>query len=97
MKPTDEQIKAEIKALEELRPRVRHHTIFGGDNRAAIDVQIRVLKGEIDDFDIDDLFDEEELTEHERDSAWEAANWMEGEGETDTLSENWQPLAKGNL
>jgi hypothetical protein len=40
---TDEQIKAEIAALHELKPKLPRISGFGDDNHAAIDAQIAVL------------------------------------------------------
>lgn len=92
MTPTQEQIDAEIKKLEELKPRVRQFTTFHDDNRAAIEIQLQALRDEIGEEELYDLLEEEDITQHEYDAATEAFNWLKGVGESETLSEEWQPL-----
>ena len=56
--PTPEAITAEIAALQAIKPRVLHYTLFGDDNHVAIDVQIEFLmdpdpEEAINDYDIE--------------------------------------------
>jgi len=92
-KPTANQISSEMKALREMKPRVRKETAFGEDNHAAIEAQIQVLGGALDLDDMDEKLDDDEWTQYAFDSAREALEWMEGDEEI-SPSENWAPLAK---
>jgi len=92
-RPTREEIDAEIEALEALKPRIPARTFFGDDNHAAIDAQIAVLRGEVDE---DETFDNEESgewSEHTGTSARDACSWMDGDSET-SPSEDWATIAK---
>lgn len=93
MKPTREQIDAEITALKEIKPRVRHHSAFGDDNHELIDVQVRVLERNMSEDAIwehwDGPNDDEMLC-----IAQEARGWLDGEHEDGSLVEGWQPLAR---
>lgn len=86
------EIDTEIKALEEMKPRVRRTTYFGDDNHAAIEAQLEVLRGNVDEDEIQDKFDDGEWTEHERDNAQQAVDWMEEYTDEGSPSENWQEL-----
>ena len=46
-KPTKAQIEKEIKELTEIKPKVRHFSMFGDDNHKCIEVQIEVLKNNL--------------------------------------------------
>ena len=59
--PTPEQIKNEIKALEEMQPKVKRFSSFGDDNHEAIDAQLDVLKNDLTDDEIG--LDAEKLSE----------------------------------
>jgi hypothetical protein len=90
---TPDEVKAEIAKLREMKPTVRHHTAFGGDNWAAIDAQIKVLEEGMDADKIWDEWPDDERDMHERDSALEALAWKDGEEtEDETPSAGWQSL-----
>ena len=74
MQPTPEEVQAEIKKLKEMKPKVRHHTGFGDDNWAAIEVQIRVLEQLLD---ADDIYDRWDMDDHLLESAMYARDWLD--------------------
>lgn len=92
---TNEEIEAEIKALTEIKPRVRRETAFGEDNHVAIDAQIRVLRDEMTEEDVIQAHEEinEWETEHAYEAARDAAQWLAGKLE-ESLSESWAAIAK---
>lgn len=92
MKPTKEQIKQEIEKLKELAPVIRQTSMFGNDNRAQIDVQICVLETLQDDADIYNKYDHAGIDEEILESALVARQWLNGEHEVNTLSEDWEVL-----
>lgn len=53
---TPEEIHAEIAELTRLRPLIPPHTLFGDDNLAYIDAEIRALKEEMNESDVMDAF-----------------------------------------
>jgi hypothetical protein len=92
---TLEQISAQIAALQKIKPRVRHYSLFGADHHAAIDAQIQVLEGRMDN---DEIYDEKEKAQWP-DSVLEAAldarRWLDGEYEDATdLVASWKELAR---
>lgn len=90
--PTDKQIEAEIKKLQEMKPRVPHHTAFGDDNHEAIDAQLVVLRERLDEDAVLAKQDDGEWNEHTSSIARDAANWLNGD-EKDAPSVGW-PLIK---
>ncbi len=56
-RPTEKQIDAEVAALKALRPFVVPQSMFGDDNLASLDMQVRVLEQRMDERDIDDQFE----------------------------------------
>ena len=97
---TASEIRDEVKALTEIKPKVRRYTVFGDDNRAAIGRQIEALVDEWTDNDVRDLQDD--LTEYEFQSAREAIAWVydvyeeyEKDGEiVDRPSLSWKSLVQ---
>jgi hypothetical protein len=87
--PTEEEIAAEIKALTDLKPKIRPTSAFGESNTAAISAQIEVLKNLWDVCEVEDHYDG---NDYALGSATEAAEWLEGESESATLTENWRGL-----
>jgi hypothetical protein len=101
--PTPAEIEAEIKKLTNLAPRIKQFSIFGENNRHKIDAQIFVLKESLTE---DDIYEKQRLAKEEGlndeefpwddedliSNALEAANWLEGNYETMTLAEAWEPL-----
>ena len=88
--PTKDQIQAEVQALKEMQPSVRHYTAFGDDNWGAIDAQISTLVERLDEDEVYDRWEGEE-TESELDNALYALRWLEGE-EAEAPSVGWAPL-----
>ncbi len=81
-------IAAEVAALEAIKPRVRCRTMFGDDNRAAIEAQILVLQSEdpagaANDFELE--------SDHEFQAAYEALTWL-NEDDVASLAESWAEL-----
>jgi hypothetical protein len=99
MKPTPQEIKAEIEKLREIKPTIPRESKFGDNYHDAIDAQIEVLeKGvsaeAIGDRADDARTDEEALwTEDVRDAALDAAEWREGDSDFVSLADNWKDLA----
>ena len=91
---TQEEINIEVKKLEEMKPNVRHFTIFGDDNHEAIDAQLDALKNDIEEDTTYDWQDDEEFSEHACEAARQAVQWRDGE-ESEPPSESWAPLVKG--
>lgn len=86
---TIEEVQQEIKKLEEIKPKVRRLTAFGDDNHKAIEVQIDVLKGTLDE---NGIYEEYEDDDHLRDNGLEALAWMKGESEIESLAREWATL-----
>lgn len=97
MKPTIEQIQNEIEQLKELKPKIRHYSAFGDDNRASVQAQIDVLERGMDEDGIYNRWDEGERDMNIRDAALGALQWMTN-GETDDgetgLAEGWKGLVQ---
>lgn len=93
MKPTQEQIQAEIEKLQEMKPKVRQHTAFGEDNHAAIEVQIRVLEQNLDEWVIFDQWDM--IDDYLCANALYAREWLDGGGEPMSGPNMWGSLVRG--
>ena len=91
-KPTKKQIEKEIKKLKDLLPNIRAYSMFGTDNRTQLSAQIDVLEGGLDNAAIFDHFDHTGIDEEVLDAALAARQWLDGMGETKTLSEDWAAL-----
>lgn len=83
---TAEEIKKEIKKLEEMKPRVARFSAFGDDHHAAIDAQISVLEEEMSEGRVWDFWPDPETNTH--DAAMRAMRWMREE----SPSEGWPEL-----
>ena len=99
--PTDKQIQAEIKKLEELRPKICRYTAFGDDNWNGLDAQLQVLREDLSESDIDEMHDEAVELEDDcmpfyKEDAYsqarEAALWLTGESEYGAPSNGWKGL-----
>jgi hypothetical protein len=94
-KKTAVQVKAEIKALEAIKPKVPHHSGFGDDNYAKIDAEVAVLREDLDEDAIYSRYEGEDPDAEpppELDCALHARRWMDGE-EDEGLAEGWKPAA----
>lgn len=83
---TQEQIDEQIRLLKEARPKVVPYSMFGNDNLAMLDAQVRVLEKDMDEDDIWDRWDRDEEDMDIRSNAEEALNWRDETG--DALNEN---------
>ena len=99
---TQREIQDEIAALKEVKPFVPRFTFFNDDNWAAIDVQIDALSDEWELYYVDYLYDNGDLTDHDRDNAYSAIDWMNGDFDgyenddgdlIDSPSASWRELA----
>lgn len=90
---TQEEITAEIAALNSLRERVPTHTLFGEDNQARIDAQIEVLQDEMDDDEIYDRWADvgEDPNETILSDALDALDWLNGDAPAP--SADWADIA----
>jgi hypothetical protein len=99
MKPTQEEISAEIARLKEMKPKVRRKTAFGDDNWEKIDAQIKVLEEGMDEDAIYDEWSDPDDPEKNIEiihDACEAREWLEGEDTPPELpSKGWEHLVKG--
>ena len=85
MNRTPEEIAAEAEHLKALKPKVPAKTMFGDDNHAKIDAQIRVLEEDMTEAQIwDNSFPEDD---ERLDGIFTAADLVaEGEFDTETVS-----------
>ena len=98
-KRTDKQIVTEISKLEQMKPRVRPRSGFGDSHHDAIDAQIEVLKGRLDNDAIYDRYwgdpeSGDEMPEDVLIAALDAMGWMDGGSYGDGVkpSESWKEL-----
>jgi hypothetical protein len=92
---TPKEVADEIKALENVKQRVRPRTYFGDDNLSAIEAQIDVLSEGMDNDEIFDKEDDGEWSCYQRESAEQALEWLEGADLEDgsTPSKQWESIA----
>jgi len=95
---SDQEIAAEITALEAVKPLVPAMSTFGDDNIAAIDASIDVLKTrnlDTDRFLETNCDDEGEFDEpgHVSQAAYEVVQWLTGERDTKASTE-WRAIAE---
>jgi hypothetical protein len=91
---TEEQIAAEVSALEAVKPKLREFTAFGDNNHAAVDAQLAVLRQRMDHDDVYDAYGDEESEDFDQytlDAALNAHDWMVGTLAADegSPSEDW--------
>lgn len=84
-----EEIEKQIELLKAVRPNVLPKSIFGDDNLAALDAQVRVLQKRMDEDSIWDEFQNDDDENRIVHCALEAYNWMFNEGMVDDLAEDW--------
>lgn len=86
------EIAAEIAALEACKTYIPHRTYFGEDNHARVDLQIEVLRGEID------VTAEEfnDYSEEQQSEILAAHDWMNGDRDESPSSDwdSYKPKAK---
>lgn len=95
-KPAPKEVLAEIKRLKEMQPNVRAMSMFGDDNRAAIDAQIAVLEGNLGEDAVYDAYSNPDNDDdrHLLDNALEARRWLDGDSEDGLPSEGWKELVE---
>ena len=84
-----EEIQNEIRALKEIRPKVRPTSMLGDDNLAALDAQVDVLENKLDDNDIYDKYDHVDSSEYVLENALDARSWRDGASDIEHLAEDW--------
>jgi hypothetical protein len=95
MKPSEEMINQEINRLIEIAPKVRQFSLFGDDNRAAIEAEIVVLQKRMNEDQIYRKWEDENNYEHNRyliDTALGAAWWLDGDPDYEAPSKGWEGL-----
>lgn len=101
---TPKQIKNEIDALQELKPKIPEHSMFGTNNHDNVEAEIRVLADDMSEDEIYDTWpvdgkDDEETQELHRENgainsaAIYARQWLDGD-EKESPSQGWASLAK---
>ena len=91
---TNEEAEAEATLLAEMKPKVRKTTLFGDNNHDAIDAQIEVLRGEVDEDEFEDRVESGDWSENTRDCAQQAADWMDGTVDDAKPSDDWKELVQ---
>ena len=86
---TQKEIDAQIKALKEIRPKVKPYSFFGDDNLAKLDAQVQVLEEDLDEYDVYEEWPEDEEEFDIRACANLAVEWRDGESETEDLADDW--------
>lgn len=89
MKPTREQIGAEITALKEIKPTVRRFNFFDDDNHRAIEVQISVLEN---NYSSNLIYGNWRDNDFLVNAALEARDWLDGNS-SEPPSVGWKELA----
>lgn len=98
IKPTPEQVAAEITRLKALRPRVPAQGFFGYDNHASIDAQIQVLEDGMSLNTVVTRYGEgsQEFSDYVFACAFLAHDWLAGELAVDEGSpaSGWEDIAQ---
>ena len=89
MEKTQEEIDKQVKALKEIRPKIKPYNFFGDSNLAKLDAQVRVLEEDMDSDEVWDEWPEEEKDMETRMAADDAITWRDGESEIDNLATDW--------
>ena len=75
-----QEVKEEIAKLKELEPLIRPYSSFGGDNRAKVRAEIRVLE---EDLSEDEICNMEGIIDHDTLSIMLSTRyWLDGEEDT---------------
>lgn len=82
---TLEEINIAVELLRDNRSKTKQFNVFGDDNHAAIDMGINTLLDGYEEEHLYDVLDNEEITQHEFDFAYEVILWREGQQEIDDL------------
>lgn len=91
---TPEEIQKEVTGLKEIKPKVRHKSLFGDDHHAAIDLQIEILESQTPERRArminDGLDPDTEINKF--DAVSDALDWLHGD--LDSLIETWRELVR---
>ena len=99
VKPTREEVLAEVETLRQMKPNVRRTSTFGDNHHETIDAQIRVGA---EDLSVNRIYDKfgkgadpnNPSNDEQISSILDMRYWMDGEGEDDPPSNSWQDLVK---
>lgn len=85
---TKEEIQKQIDGLKAMKKWFPHHSVFGDNNHAGIEVQLDILEGksfasDYEEFSEDNHWFPEEDLEYVRERAEEAEQWLNGESDED--------------
>lgn len=83
------EIHKEIKALKDIRPKVRPRSAFGTDNLEQLDAQVDVLENNLGNEEIYDKYDRCKFGEETFSAALDARQWIEGKSEEESLAEDY--------
>lgn len=90
---TQKEIDAQVKALKEIRPKVKPYNFFGDSNLDKLDAQVKVLEEDMISEEVFDEWPEEEGDMNIRMAADDAIAWRDGESDEEDLATDW-PLEK---
>jgi hypothetical protein len=88
--PGDAAINAQIAALEEIKPRVRHYSSFGDNHHYAIEAQVRVLTDRMRPDRALGFF--AGCPDNVQDAVSDVVDWLEGEAPAPV--ESWKELVR---
>lgn len=97
IKPTQEQIDAEINALKTMKPNVLEESTFGDNHHDAIEAQLAVLAKRMRFDEIYDVYGDEnsdEFASNVLDAAIDARNWLDGDSDDGAPSAGWVELIR---
>ncbi len=89
----EKEIRAEIAALQAIKPKVLQRSMFGDDHHAAIDGQIEVLKDHLTEDQVEDIVESEERPSNVRDAMLQACEWANSE-RGKSIAEEWKELVR---
>ena len=96
MRRNQKEIDTEIVKLQEIKPKVLKESMFGDNHHDAIDGQIRVLKDDLSEDNINFMRDDGDITDSVAEAMHDAVAWVEGDYEYDTLvhQDTWLGLVR---
>lgn len=98
--PTQDRREREVARLQAVRPHVPAFSAFGEDNRAAIDIQIAMLQGEVTLQQLFKRSDETSIyagpTQYTLDQAQLVHDWLTGQlcGKECSPADGWEVFLK---
>lgn len=96
-KPTKEEVEQQIGLLRSIRNLIQPFSLFGNDNKAALDAVVEVLVDGLDEESVyanwpEEYDESESQNSYIRDSALEACRWLNGDEAAMTPYENFKGL-----